>query len=134
MERQYILVEEELEPTHTGKKIAGAAIALGVLGAFWIAKEGLSAAIEMAPTCVQVENPHHVTEGGVTRIRGTMKNGCAGGFGTVMVFFKLHDADGKVVGSTQAARRNLNPGETWDFETPGFFSAPNYELDHFKAY
>ena len=134
MEPSYVLVEDEPEPKYTGKKIAGTAIALGVLLSIWIAKDRLSAAVDLSPSCVVLLDQHSVTDAGVTRIFGTVKNGCRDDFGTVMVFFKLRDNEGKVVGQTGATRRVMSPGATWDFETTGFFTPPNYDLDRITAY
>ena len=114
MQPNYVLVEEEPEPKQTKQKIAGVLIALAVLGSVWIAKDRLSAAVSMSPSCVQLTDQRSQTDAGITRIYGTVVNTCRKeDFGTVIVFFKLSDGQGRVVGQTQATRRNLGPGDKW---------------------
>ena len=126
--------ESENGSADFGKKAAGAAIGLAVLLFIWVAKDRWQAAIRMSPSCVQIKDHRPDTDGGVTRIHGELQNTCSDEFGTVMVFFKLRDGQGRVVGQASATRRNLTPGESWSFETSGFFTPPDYEFERIMAY
>ncbi len=74
-------------------------------------------------------------DNGAEAIRGTLRNDCSCKYGYVQVTFKVTKSE-QSFGDTfvNASRRDLSPGETWEFKTDAAKIENGYQFDRITAF